>query len=137
MSVGASAESVPGEVRRVRMAGVRTHYREELAALEASTLAGLDLVTEQVDRIEAVRHQDIELAKWVIADDDRIDGRYLEVPQSILSLLALQSPVAGDLRLIAAVLSIQGPCRIQSPSAGIPSRPARRSGPSEWRSSSE
>jgi len=84
------------------MAGVRTHYREELAALEASTLADLDLVTEQVDRIEAVRHQDIELAKWVIADDD--DGRYLEIPQSILSLLALQSPVAGDLRLIAALL---------------------------------
>ena len=49
MSVGASAESVPGEVRRVRMAGVRTHYREELAALEASTLADLDLVTEQVE----------------------------------------------------------------------------------------
>jgi len=83
MSVGASAESVPGELRRGKMAGVRAHYREELAALEASTLAGLDLVTEQVDRtIEAVSHQDIELATRVIADDDRIDGRYLEVHQS-------------------------------------------------------
>ncbi len=42
----------------------------------------------------------------VIADDDRIDGRYLEVHQSILSLLALQSPVAGDLRVIAALLHV-------------------------------
>ena len=42
----------------------------------------------------------------VIADDDRIDGRYLEVHQGILSLLALQAPVAGDLRLVAALLHV-------------------------------
>ncbi|MBN1529146.1 MAG: hypothetical protein JW895_08800, partial [Thermoleophilaceae bacterium] len=41
-----------------------------------------------------------------IADDDRIDGRYLEVHQGVLSLLALQAPVAGDLRLVAAVLHV-------------------------------
>ena len=40
----------------------------------------------------------------VISDDDRIDGRYLEVQQGILSLLALQAPVAGDLRIVAALL---------------------------------
>ncbi|GAC1440732.1 MAG: phosphate signaling complex protein PhoU [Solirubrobacteraceae bacterium] len=42
----------------------------------------------------------------VIADDDRIDGRYLEVHQGVLSLLARQAPVAGDLRLVAAVLHV-------------------------------
>ncbi len=56
--------------------------------------------------LEAVEHQDIELAELVIADDDRIDGRYLEVHQAILSLLALQAPVAGDLRLVAALLHV-------------------------------
>ena len=40
----------------------------------------------------------------VVADDDRLDGRFLEVHQGILSLLALQAPVAGDLRLVAALL---------------------------------
>ena len=40
----------------------------------------------------------------VIDDDDRIDGRYLEVHQGVLSLLALQAPVASDLRVIAALL---------------------------------
>jgi phosphate transport system protein len=40
----------------------------------------------------------------VVADDDRIDGRYLEVHQGILSLLARQAPVAGDLRIVAALL---------------------------------
>ena len=39
-------------------------------------------------------------------DDDRIDGRYLEVHQGILSLLALQAPVAGDLRVVAALLHV-------------------------------
>jgi phosphate transport system protein len=42
----------------------------------------------------------------VIADDDRVDGRYLEVHQGILSLLATQAPVAGDLRLVAALLHV-------------------------------
>ena len=42
----------------------------------------------------------------MIADDDRLDGRYLEVHQGILSLLALQAPVAGDLRLVAALLHL-------------------------------
>jgi phosphate transport system protein len=41
-----------------------------------------------------------------VADDDRIDGRYLEVHQGILSLLARQAPVATDLRIVAALLHI-------------------------------
>ena len=62
---------------------------------------------EQLDRtLEALEHQDVELASFVIADDDRIDGRYLEVHQGILSLLALQAPVAGDLRVVAALLHV-------------------------------
>ena len=38
--------------------------------------------------------------------DDRIDGRYLEVHQSLLTLLATQAPVATDLRLISALLHL-------------------------------
>ena len=51
-------------------------------------------------------HRTSELAAIVIADDDRIDGRYLEVHQGVLSLLALQAPVAGDLRVVAALLHV-------------------------------
>jgi phosphate transport system protein len=56
--------------------------------------------------MEAVEHQDVELSQVVIADDDRIDGRYLEIHQEILTLLATQAPVATDLRLIAALLHV-------------------------------
>jgi phosphate transport system protein len=83
----------------------RAHFQEQLHALETNALGGLDLIVEQLDRVlEALGHQDVELAQMVIADDDRVDGRYLEVHQGILSLLALQAPVAGDLRLVAALL---------------------------------
>jgi phosphate transport system protein len=85
----------------------RPTFQGELANLEASALGGIDLVIAQLDRtLEALEHQDVELASFVIADDDRIDGRYLEVHQGILSLLALQAPVAGDLRLVAALLHV-------------------------------
>jgi phosphate transport system protein len=86
---------------------VRVHYQEELAALEVSALGGLDLVLSALERtMEAVEHQDVELAQLVIADDDKIDGRYLEVHQSLITLLATQSPVATDLRLISALLHV-------------------------------
>ena len=89
------------------MATTRQHFHEELTRLEHSALGGLDLVTMQLDRVlEALEHRDIELAQFVIDDDDRIDGHYLEVHQAILSLLALQAPVAGDLRLVAALLHV-------------------------------
>jgi phosphate transport system protein len=83
----------------------RAHFQQQLNELETRALGALDLIVEQLDRVlEALSHQDVELAQMVIADDDRVDGRYLEVHQGILSLLALQAPVAGDLRLVAALL---------------------------------
>jgi phosphate transport system protein len=85
----------------------RAHFQDELAKLEEQALGGLDMVVSALDRaLETVQHQDVELASMVISDDDRIDGRYLEVHQGVLSLLALQAPVAGDLRLVAAVLHV-------------------------------
>jgi phosphate transport system protein len=86
---------------------IRVEYQQELDQLENSALGGLDLVSVALERTcEAVKHQDVELAQIVIADDDRIDGRYLEVHQALITLLATQSPVATDLRLISALLHV-------------------------------
>ncbi len=85
----------------------RSEYQQQLRELEESALGGLELVCLALDRaLEVVQHQDVELASMVIADDDRIDGRYLEVHQALLSLLATQAPVATDLRVIAAILHV-------------------------------
>ena len=89
------------------MPETRLAFQEELQDLENRALEGLDMVVTTLRRtMEALEHQDVELAEMVIVDDDRIDGRYLEVHQGILSLLARQSPVATDLRLVAALLDV-------------------------------
>ncbi len=89
------------------MQETRHQFRETLKELEQQALGGLDMVIAQLDRsLESLSYQDVELAGMVVADDDRIDGRYLEVHQGVLSLLARQAPVAGDLRIVAALLHI-------------------------------
>jgi phosphate transport system protein len=88
-------------------ARTRQHFVDELAAVEVQALGGLDLVVTQLDRVmEALEHHDVELAAMVVGNDDLIDGRYLEAHQRILSLFALQAPVAGDLRIVAALLHV-------------------------------
>ena len=89
------------------MQETRHVFRESLKDLERQVLGGLDLVMTQLDRaLEAISYQDVELAGMVVVDDDRIDGRYLEVHQGVLSLIARQAPVAGDLRIVAALLHV-------------------------------
>ena len=83
----------------------RTWFRDELNRLEEQVMGGLDLVVSQLDRaLEAINYQDVELAAMVAADDRRIDGRYVEVHQGVLSLLGRQALFLDDLRLAAALL---------------------------------
>jgi phosphate transport system protein len=83
----------------------RRRFHEDLEKLERQALGALDLVLGQLDRaLQAVSDHDVDLAGLVIADDVRIDGRFLDVHQGALSLLARQAPVAGDLRMIVALL---------------------------------
>lgn len=86
---------------------LRLSFQAELSRLESLTLDALGLATRTLDRVmEAVAHRDIELAAMVVLEDDLIDAKYLEVHRGILSLLALQAPVAADLRLVAALLHV-------------------------------
>jgi phosphate transport system protein len=86
---------------------MRRHFHEELREVELRALAGIDIVLDQLDRtLEALAHQDVELAIMVIAGDDRLNGLCLEVHERIVSLLARQGPLAGDLRLAAALLHV-------------------------------
>jgi phosphate transport system protein len=84
---------------------LRVEFHEQLRELEKEALATADLAAQALNQaIEAVLHGDAELATMVIEGDDRIDGRYLDVHQGVLALLARQSPMASDLRLVAALL---------------------------------
>ena len=87
------------------MSEIRIEFHDQLRELEDEMLSTLELTSGALDQaIEAVTRSDEELAVMVINNDDRIDGRYLDVHQGLLNLIARQAPVASDLRLIAAVL---------------------------------
>src|SRR4051812_42362928 len=85
----------------------RPQFHEELEHLELEVLAMGELAERSVGRaIDALVNRDIELAHAVIDADDEIDDRYLDVERRTIELLALQTPVAKDLRLLSAMLHI-------------------------------
>ena len=89
------------------MTEIRSKFHEDLARLEQLAIEGVDLVVDQVDRTtETLRHHDVELAQLVVMADQRIDARYLDLHSGVISLLALQAPVASDLRLVTSLLYI-------------------------------
>jgi phosphate transport system protein len=84
---------------------MRVTLQEELDQLEAGIQDEGDLVLRSLrGALNALRRQDVELAEEVIAFDDEVDARYLAIEEGIQSLLARQTPVAVDLRLVLAVL---------------------------------
>jgi phosphate transport system protein len=86
---------------------LRVSFHEELEALQANLQEEGELVLRSLrGALNALQHQDVELADEVIAFDDEVDERYLAIGQGIEQLLARQTPVAVDLRLVLAVLHI-------------------------------
>ncbi len=85
----------------------RTSFQEELDRLEANLQEESELVLRSLrGSLNALEQQDAELADEVIAFDDEVDARYLEISQGVEQLLARQTPVAVDLRLVLAVLHV-------------------------------
>src|SRR3982751_3669821 len=86
---------------------MRISLQEELDQLEASLQEEGDLVLRALRGcLGALARQDEELADEVIAFDDEVDERYVAIEEGIQSLLARQTPVAVDLRLVLAVLRV-------------------------------
>jgi phosphate transport system protein len=86
---------------------MRVSFSEELAALEASLQEEGDLVLRALrSSLNALARGDQELADEVIAFDDEVDRRYAAIETGVQSLLARQTPVAADLRLVLAVLRV-------------------------------
>jgi phosphate transport system protein len=84
---------------------MRLSFQEELADLETSLQTEGELVLRSLRAaVEAVSSQDAELSDEVIAFDDEIDEVYIAIEAGVEQLLARQTPVASDLRLVLAVL---------------------------------
>jgi phosphate transport system protein len=86
---------------------MRTSFQTELDQLEASLQEEGALVLRALrGALNALAQRDLELADEVIAFDDDVDRRYLLIEEGIQSLLARQTPVATDLRLVLAILHV-------------------------------
>jgi phosphate transport system protein len=85
----------------------RENYRERLDDLRAGVVAMGETVCDRLDdAVEAAVTGDEELARSVIETDHEVNETYLDLEDECTDLLALQQPVAGDLRLVAASFKI-------------------------------
>ncbi|OFW78554.1 MAG: phosphate transport system regulatory protein PhoU [Actinobacteria bacterium RBG_19FT_COMBO_70_19] len=87
----------------------RTHFHDELDRLELQLLTMGELAAVAVrGAVDALLEHDDAKAMSVIAGDDEVDSLFVEIDQGVLSLLALQAPVAGDLRLMSVLMHSSG-----------------------------
>ncbi len=86
---------------------MRTSFHEELGRLESELQAESDLVLRSLRAaLAALERGDRELAEEVICFDDEVDASYVAIEEGIQNLLARQTPVATDLRLVLSILHI-------------------------------
>ena len=87
------------------MAKLRREYREGMSGLEDRILSmGSRVIEMLTESMEALAAHDVERAAAVIRADDVLDEQYEDVHDTILTLLALQAPVATQLRLLSAFI---------------------------------
>jgi phosphate transport system protein len=83
------------------------HFQKELESLKTSLIKMGSVVEENIEMaIRSVMEKNQELALKVIETDTRVDALEIEIDNAIVDLLALQQPVASDLRFILAALKI-------------------------------
>lgn len=89
------------------MAEIRRHFHDELRTLEQEVVRMGNVAGTLLDQaIQTLVAGTTEQCDAVIAGDDAVDRLYLSVERKILDLFALQTPVAGDLRLLTCLLHI-------------------------------
>ena len=86
---------------------MRTAYRDDLAALRAQLADMCGLAADAMDHAsQALLQADLELAEQVITDHGHIADKWRATEDSAVKLLALQQPVASDLRRIVGALHV-------------------------------
>jgi phosphate transport system protein len=85
----------------------RATFHKKLKAIQDDVIAMGSMVEKAVERsIDALKNRDLGMAQQVIRDDQKINRKRFEIEENCVSLIATQQPMAGDLRIIVAVLSI-------------------------------
>lgn len=89
------------------MADVRGTFTKELALIQNDLITMGQLVTQALaDAVEALKTKNKELADSVIAGDDKIDEMQVIIEDKTVELIALQQPIAKDLRILSTAMKM-------------------------------
>ena len=113
----------------------RERYLRHLDMLKEAVLSfGKTVELIFRDSMIAVTDLDVEMAEKILAFEAKMDEFEEEIEVSILDLLALQQPIASDLRLIISALKISADLkRIMGLSINIAKIPGKIEGARQWR----
>ena len=85
----------------------RTKYHQQLRKLKEDTIKMGNMAGDNIKKaIASLKHQNLDEAGEVINSDDEIDKLYATIEDTCFALLALQQPMAKDLRLIGSIIKI-------------------------------
>jgi len=85
----------------------REAYHRALNAVQDDVMKMADMVSKALkDSMEALIHRDFETSRRIIDDDNIINRKRFDIEEKCLLLIATQQPMAGDLRVLAAVINI-------------------------------
>jgi phosphate transport system protein len=86
---------------------IRATFHKKLREIQDDVLAMGSMVSKSILRsVEALKNRDLNLAQQIINDDKKVDAKRFEIEEKCVELIATQQPMAGDLRIILAVLNI-------------------------------
>jgi phosphate transport system protein len=86
---------------------IRAGFHKRLREIQDDILAMGSMVSKAILRsIDALKTRDIEMARQLIADDQKVNQKRFEIEEKCIELIATQQPMASDLRTIVAVLNI-------------------------------
>ena len=85
----------------------REAYQRNLRELQDEVLVLGSMIEKALERsMQALKGRDLDLAKQVLAEDKSVDKKRFEIEESALDIMSCQAPMASDLRILLAILSI-------------------------------
>ena len=86
---------------------IRAGYHRRLREIQDEILVMGSMVDKALSSsVEGLKARDIDSAKRIIADDEKVNRKRFDIEERCIQLIATQQPMAGDLRVIIAVLNI-------------------------------
>jgi phosphate transport system protein len=86
---------------------MRATFHKRLREIQDEIMVMGSMVEKAILRsVDALKGRDLDLARQIIADDQKVNQKRFEIEEKCIEMIATQQPMAGDLRIIVAVLSI-------------------------------